>query len=623
MGLTQRPVNSTTCEFVFSSICWIRNPEWKKNVAATLRSIIRSTSARTLFSEVGLGVQKGLISETSELILSRWIPKPAQDSELSELFLRIFKTEEDSIWVSHITSNLLGQLRELIQEDPSPFLGWLKDVEESVILLGGWISAMGTRPEVMARLYQPNPSALSFVRLNYQLVLLFESKQKVVDISHLKSCLDEIQKCRADIKKVYAALNFSGVSVGLVYTLENLSRSLARVEHLLNFLLPPSDETPTRIISFLATLVRERIAQSTVSNIIRSNVHLISSKIVERAGTSGEHYITRTREEYFEMLRKGLGGGGIMVFTTLIKYAIAGISLPLFFQGLFFSINYSSGFLILQLLGFTLATKQPSATASALAGKLSQVEEEADIREFVNEVCRMTRTQFAALVGNLVFLVPFATILDFSFFFITKHHFFSKDFAPYVLQSLHPFKSFTIPMAILTGVFLWLSSLAAGWLENWIVFRRIPEGIASQRRLIQVFGEKGAKKIGDWLLKNATLLGGNISLGFLMGFASTFGKFVGLPLDVRHVTLSAAALTFSACALAGKGFPWTSLILPFVGVILIGLINFTVGYTLAFAVAVRAREVKLVPLLRLFRALRVRVRYRARDFVLAPEKDFQ
>lgn len=44
----------------------------------------------------------------------------------------------------------------------------------------------------------------------------------------------------------------------------------------------------------------------------------------------------------------------------------------------------------------------------------------------------------------------------------------------------------TVFYAALTGVLLWLSSLGAGWLENWIVYRRLPEALAKHRRLLRL-----------------------------------------------------------------------------------------------------------------------------------------
>ena len=602
-----------------------RQPAWKIKVAETLRTLVQQTSAQTLFSDVGMAHHKGFLAELAGLALNRVLPRAPKAGELSEIFLRIFKSAEDGVWVSHIPPALLSNVLEMVRTGAPPksliFSGWNEDIQDSLLILGARIGAQGTVSEVTSRLKIRKFENYPFLRLNFELIRLVETTfEGNADPVSAQRCLREIENCRKEVARVYDAIEASGVSVGLVYVLESLSSSLRRVGLLVKLLLPSSDASPNLVIEFFASLVRERLEQNTMRHLVRSNLNLISKKVVERAGASGEHYIARNRREYFDMLTSGLGGGAMMVFTTLGKFFLSSLHLPLLFEGLFFSLNYSTSFIVLQLMGFTLATKQPSATASALAGKLRDLEEEGEVREFVNEVCRMTRTQFAALMGNLALVPVVAAALDLALFYGFNTHLISDEQAHYALHSLDPWNGLSVPMAALTGVYLWLSSLAAGWFENWVVFREIPEGIASQPRLIQVFGKKGARAIGDWVLRNATLLGGNISLGFFLGFTAVVGRFSGLPLDVRHVTLSAAQFSFAVCALASAHFHYEILILPFIGVLLIGLINFGVGYSLSFAVAARARSVPGPVLRRLFRAVRVRFRNRPRDFFYPPNR---
>lgn len=600
-----------------------RNLEWKVKVSATLRSLIKETSARSLFSQIGLNQQRSLFSEATDRVMKRLLPRPAQETELSELFLRIFEDDSDAIWVRHIPSTLMGQLLDLVRfqsdKPEETFAHWREDLEDALLILGARVAALGTLPEILQRLRPMQINSLPLLTLSHHLGEVVNTRRKKQSsIAFIHQSLDLIEACREDVKIAYGALERSGVSVGLVYVLENLTSSLRRIEMLLRLLLPASDSSPELTIQVLATLVDERLSQSTLRNLVKTNLHLISSKIVERAGASGEHYIGRSRKEYFEMIRAGLGGGAVMVFTTVVKFWLGALGAPLFFEGVFFSINYASGFVTLQLMGFTLATKQPSATASALAGKLRDLEEQGEVREFVSEVCRMTRTQFAALLGNLLLLIPLSISIDLLVLAIGKRHLLGPDAAHYVLHSLNPIRSFTIPMAALTGVWLWLSSIIAGWFENWVVFRQLPQAIASQRRLIQVLGSERAEKIGNWVLNNATLFGGNVSLGFLMGFTSVFGRFVGLPLDVRHVTLAACSLTLASGSLLAQSIDWKELVLPAIGVLCIGFLNFAVGYSLSLAVAARARNVRTSTLFRLFRAVRVRLRNRPSDFFLPP-----
>ena len=83
----------------------------------------------------------------------------------------------------------------------------------------------------------------------------------------------------------------------------------------------------------------------------------------------------------------------------------------------------------------------------------------------------------------------------------------------------------------------------------------------------------------------------SIVLGYLLGFTPVLGEFFGLPLDVRHVTLSSGTL-----ALAAARFGTTSLgdrwfYHAVVGIGVIFVLNLFVSFTIAAFVALRAYDV--------------------------------
>jgi len=135
-----------------------------------------------------------------------------------------------------------------------------------------------------------------------------------------------------------------------------------------------------------------------------------------------------------------------------------------------------------------------------------------------------------------------------------------------------------------------MSSLGAGWLENWTTYRRLPEAI-EHHRIGRVIGRKNAARIARFLAHNVSGFGGNASLGFLLGMTPVMGVFFGLPLDVRHVTLSTGSLTLAGIAVGPDGITTAAYIWASVGIIIIGLLNFGVSFVLALTVAFRARDV--------------------------------
>jgi site-specific recombinase len=229
-------------------------------------------------------------------------------------------------------------------------------------------------------------------------------------------------------------------------------------------------------------------------------------------------------------------------------------------------------------------------TAAMLAGSIREARGQHRLDELVSLIARISRSQFAAACGNVLVVIPAAIAFNYLWAGQYGHDFLDPATAQKTIASFHPLKSGTIPFAALTGVLLWMSSLGAGWLENWTTYRRLPEAI-EHHRIGRVIGRKNAARVARFLAHNVSGFGGNASLGFLLGMTPVMGVFFGLPLDVRHVTLSTGSLTLAGIAvgpdtLTTAGFIWAS-----VGIIFIGLLNFGVSFVLALTVAFRARDV--------------------------------
>jgi site-specific recombinase len=316
------------------------------------------------------------------------------------------------------------------------------------------------------------------------------------------------------------------------------------------------------------------------------------------------------------MLGSAAGGGVLTSATCVFKFLISWAHFAPFVEGALAGTNYALSFLTLQALGFTLATKQPSMTAAALASTLRETAGHTELSGLVDLISRITRSQLAAAVGNVGLVIPAALAVDYVYAMQTGHPFLDREQASYVLHSLHPFQSGTIFYAMLTGVLLWTSSLCAGWLENWAVYRRLPQAIA-QHRIQRFVGARVTAALSRVFARNISGIGGNVSLGYMLAMTPVLGKFFGLPLDVRHVTLSTGALTLAVHALGAEAGA-LGLLPAVAGIAVIGVLNFGVSFALALAVALRAREVQRSDRLRLLRAVFSRFVKRPIEFVFPP-----
>jgi site-specific recombinase len=244
----------------------------------------------------------------------------------------------------------------------------------------------------------------------------------------------------------------------------------------------------------------------------------------------------------------------------------------------------------MQLVGFTLATKQPSMTAAALAGTIRERTGPGQLDELVPLIARIARSQFAAAVGNVSAVIVTALGFDLLWQRVIGAPFLDATTAAATVASFDPLSSGTIPYAALTGVLLWTSSLCAGWFENWVVYHRLPEAI-EHHRYGRRFGARRFAKLARFLEREAAGFGGSIALGFLLGMLPAFAKFFGLPIDVRHITLSTGSLTLAISSVGIHSVGMHAFLSAVIGIAVIGMLNFGVSFALALIVALRARDV--------------------------------
>ena len=94
---------------------------------------------------------------------------------------------------------------------------------------------------------------------------------------------------------------------------------------------------------------------------------------------------------------------------------------------------------------------------------------------------------------------------------------------------------------------------------------------------------------------------------------------MGLGVEVRHVTLSAAALALDTSALSSGELHAGPLLWSGVGVAAIGTLNFGVSFALALRVALQARRIAAVDRRRLLRGLAQALRRTPSRFFFPPK----
>ena len=573
-----------------------RQPEWRTNLARTVNSVLAETEAPSLFMQTELTEQSGLFSEMIRRGFDKITPPRPRPNELGYIVETVFNHDIDPEWLELVSEpEWMHLMRALDPESPSGIAArenLERSLSDAVVNLSVQAAAIGLSPEVRDRTRNPERPQQSspFVDLN-RAVILWREAGVNPDLGSI------LERCRQAMVLAYHTIESQGVSLALLYRLESATALLNRIDLILSVIAPsqaslsgadPVDQGH-RLIN---ELVRAQRARNSIDRLLRMNFDVFARKLVEHAGETGEHYITRNTHEYWKMFQAGAGAGLITVLTTLCKFAIGWLHLPVLLDAFVVALNYSGSFLAIQFFGFALATKQPSMTAAALADKLRTVMRREHLGEFAEEIIRITRSQFIAAVGNVGFAIPGALAVAFLYQGVLHRPVITPEYAEKVIASMHPWKSLSIFYAATAGVLLWLSSLCAGWVQNWVIYRGLPQAIAHHRLINDLLGERRSKALGDWIANNSSGLGGNISIGFLLAFVPASGVLTGLPIDVRHVTLSSASLSIALVSFPREALTWQHVVPPILGVMLIGVFNFGVSTALALFVAVRAQRVK-------------------------------
>ncbi|MCL4771408.1 MAG: recombinase, partial [Burkholderiaceae bacterium] len=416
---------------------------------------------------------------------------------------------------------------------------------------------------------------------------------------------ERLEACRAAAATVYQHFEDSGISVGRVFRVRQLRERILRVRALLDCVLSPT--LALSAAQLLAQLVKVGQERRSLRALLRANSSLLAAKVAERSAETGEHYITRTPAEYRAMVGKAAGGGAVMAFTTLVKFGLYALALSAFWGGFLAGVNYALSFVLIQLLHFTVATKQPAMTAPAMAAKLKELDSDSAVQSFVDEVTHLVRSQVAAVLGNVLVVYPAALLLTLGLASVLGAPFLSEDKALHVLDSLHLLGP-SVLFAAFTGVLLFASSIVAGWTENWFVLHRLDSALRYNPRITHWLGAQRAARWAGFLRDNISGFAANISLGFMLGLTPAVAGFFGLGLDVRHVTLSSGQLGAATASLGLQSlhmpaFWWAVALIP-----LNGALNVGVSFVLAFRLALRAQNVSGVDRSRIYHAIRSRLR---------------
>ena len=635
---TIRPKKPKTVEVVdISNVLhfFIENPQIKENFVVFLQSILQGRNFDSILTDAGILQDTDFIYEVKKRIFAKILPYQAPKETLQYLLNQIFFLDSDPIWVNKIPKKQLEELFELFG-----FSGIYEAIDEGSVLfevmqamnlLSQRTSGRALESEVLKMVPEYANLESPFAAFEKELFAIENTIKQKENNFHItssdinyKQLLVLYKQCNEFVEKAFQNSSKYGISLRVNQNLLRIKQQLYRLGVLLPLLvIDKPEEKKTKSIELAIKLIKYNCQKTNVRKLINESTQLLSYEITQHTAKTGEHYITESKTEYFKMLYAALGGGLIVGFLCIFKLLLSKLETSDFGHAFFYSLNYSFGFIVIYLLGFTLATKQPAMTAAALITALedglkkNSISADEKHKSFAKLFARLFRSQFIAFVGNVAMALP-VSLLGIWLIDITFHYNIAEVKWNKLLVDLSPIHSMAIFHAAIAGFFLFLSGIISGSISNRDKHFEVKYRIEEHPWLKMTFGKERTKKIANWYDKKWSGVISNFWFGVFLGSTASVGLFLGLNLDIRHITFASGNL---ALGLYGANYVVSNSMLfwGIFGIGIIGLVNFLVSFGLSLGLAFRSRNIPLTELRPIFSSIKRRFLSKPMSFFFPTE----
>lgn len=608
--------------------------ELKKNsafLAATKRvfqHLLNHKDFTTLFTEIGVLNSSSFFGEMYRAFLQKFLPPLPDKHSMVHLLVRAFDKNTDYKYINAIPNNLWVELFKLIGSDPNIQYGKMQmQLLDAVSLLSYRIMSLNFSKDLSQKWRANAEKYSAFMEQNRQCTWLVSMYMdggydgEELD-KYTQELAKKINECEALIDTIGSNSVLYGTSLEQSYIIAKAKQQIIRMKKLLKILgknVKVDYVLNTSVLMFMG-VVTHLNKNSKLAYVVSQSMGLLAFQVSEHKRETGEHYITTTRKSFYKLLVSAMYGGLIICVAAFLKAVLHYYQFADFWSYFLYGLNYSLAFVLLYLTHSTLATKQPAMTAAALAAAIDGTGVESGSEAKVSiVVARVWRSQFASFIGNLVVVFPVCIGIAIVYNYFVEHQLLQpQSYALDMLHEQHPGKSLSLIFAAITGVFLFLSGIISGYLDNRVIYGNIPARIMEHPGFKRNFSTKTLKKTSNFVRDHLGSVTGNVFLGMALGFAPLIGKFFGIPFDIRHITISAAYYGFGVVGLDFKlvmaDWIWVT-----IGVLAIGFVNFFVSFGLAFFTAMRSRNLTMKVVPSYFRALQLHIKRYPLDFIFPPK----
>jgi len=567
--------------------------------------IINHYRQTALYADSGILSLDGFWNQFTQRLGAHFLPLINDETQLTDLLHRVFHQRTDKYWLENIDSQDWQLFFSLISRSNGN-MAEKQSVRDEMIraitVLSYRISGIGLYPEFInaypelteyeSPFLVQNREVVEFI-VRYKKLLQNLDQFAVMEPPDASQAFVMFEQCRDVVLKIRRSTKRIGVSLSLAYLLSLLEQCLDRIELLLHIVTVEDIYTYDALSQLLSELVKAHYSEKSVRALLTTTSELIALQVTENASRTGEHYVSTDKKGFFSMYKAAAGAGVIIATMATLKILMARLAMAPLMQAFMFSMNYSLGFVLIHVLHFTVATKQPAMTAAALAATVQHKKgsRTAQIAELAALIINIIRTQFIAILGNISIAIPTAALITLLWEAGMQEPLMTHMKATKLLHDLNSFTSLALPHAAIAGVCLFLSGLIAGYFDNMAVYRKVGPRLKAHPQLKNLMGQDRLDRFSAYIERNLGALAGNFLFGIMLGSMGTLGFILGLPLDIRHIAFASA--NFIQGLMNINGGPDLGLIIvSFLGVLLIGLTNLFVSFSLTIIVALRARRVR-------------------------------
>lgn len=579
-----------------------QHPTEGQQIADTLFNWLCKVHLYPALVSLGVFSRRGFFRELSSRLYEKVMPAPRDITELKDVLADIFKampfTDEESVEGQSVFASFSEYFLGVASAEPlQRFVAHLHEEALCALeMLSVWIAAEEMEPDLMRLDKRLNNIDSAFIALHRELNLLVIHARKrqqdpdepMYDCAHyhvmMAQCYEQVDQLR---RRAAAA----GSTVAVAHLLERLEQTLSRIEQLVTLVTAEHDADLRHLGLHLSEQLLETSREKkSVRALWRSSTQLLSKSISVNKSSHGEHYITRDKSQFFGLMASAAGAGIIIACMALLKIHIESLALSPFTNALLVSLNYGLGFVLIHMLGLTVATKQPAMTAASFAAEVEKGENgRAAHKKLATLLLDVNRSQWAAVWGNVSIAVLTASLIALGVWFWQGEALLSAEAVSYQLKAISPWHG-SLFFAAIAGVWLFCSGIIAGFFENRANYLDFRIRLYHHPLLKKLLPDRARKAFANYWHDNYGALAGNFIFGMLLGMTGYLGYVLGLPLDIRHVAFASANLGYSTVS-GDLGI--FSFLFYLVLVLMIGFVNLWVSFTLALTVALRARGTRI------------------------------